>query len=58
MHSVRGCALPRSSGALPRRASVRCDRCIAVIFYGLPLGLLYASAERRVIPVQRPYSYQ
>ena len=28
------------------------------VFYGLPLGLLYASAERRVIPVQRPYSYQ
>jgi hypothetical protein len=28
------------------------------IFYGLPLGLLYARAERRVVPVQRPYSYQ
>lgn len=28
------------------------------VFFGLPLGLLYATAERRVIPVQRPYSYQ
>jgi hypothetical protein len=27
-------------------------------FFGLPLGLLYASAERRVVPVQRRYSYQ
>jgi len=28
------------------------------VCFGLPLGLLYATAERRVIPMQRPYSYQ
>lgn len=27
------------------------------VFFGLPLGLLYATAERRVVPAQRPYSY-
>jgi len=27
------------------------------VFFGLPLGLLYATAERRVVPVQRPYGY-
>lgn len=28
------------------------------VFFGLPLGLLYATAERRVRRVQRAYSYQ
>jgi hypothetical protein len=32
--------------------------CLHAVFFGLPLGLLYATAERRVVPAQRPYSYQ
>lgn len=27
------------------------------VFFGLPLGLLYATAERRAIPAQRPYRH-
>ena|SRR5437868_1694333 len=27
------------------------------VFYGVPLGLLYATAERRVVSIQQPYSH-
>ncbi len=40
--------------ALPQAPQV----LLHAVCYGLPLGLLYAGAERRAVTVQRPFSYQ
>jgi len=39
--------------ALPQAPLV----ALHAVFFGLPLGLLYASAERRVVPDQPPFAY-